>query len=116
VPIPHANSEALPGGANLLDLPFNTIITTIYAIGFAMRLSKSFTIESEISEYVLQTKGEQSASERVNNLLRRAMLEEKYERLEKEAAAFFSEAGASKSDRKETHAYQKAARRAFQRD
>jgi hypothetical protein len=79
-----------------------------------MRISKSFTIEPEVSEYVMKTKGEQSASERVNDLLRRAMLEEKYERLEAEAAAFFGVVGAK--ERKETQAYQRAAIRTFQRD
>ena len=54
-----------------------------------MRISKSFTIEPEVSEYVMKTKGEQSASERVNALLRRAMLQEQEEALEAEAAAFF---------------------------
>lgn len=79
-----------------------------------MRISKSFTIEPEISEYVIKTKGDQSASERVNDLLRRAMLQEEYERLESEAAAFFRVASAK--GRKETQAYQKAAVRTFQRD
>ena len=79
-----------------------------------MRISKSFTIESDISEYVTNTKGKRSASERVNDLLRRAMLQEKYERLETEAAAFFAIAGAK--DRKETHAFQRAARRTLERD
>lgn len=79
-----------------------------------MRISKSFTIEPEISEYVIKTKGDQSASERVNDLLRRAMLQEEYERLESEAAAFFR--APSAKERKETQAYQKAAVRTFQRD
>ncbi len=79
-----------------------------------MRISKSFTIEPEISEYVIKTKGDQSASERVNDLLRRAMLEEKYQRLEEEAAAFFG--AVSAKERKETQAYQKAAVRTLQRD
>jgi hypothetical protein len=79
-----------------------------------MRVAKSFTIDPEISEYVAETKGEQSASERVNDMLRRAMQEEKCQRLEKEAQAFFSAGGAK--DRKETRAFQKAAIRTFQRD
>ncbi len=36
-----------------------------------MRIPKSFTIEPEISKYVDETKGERSASDRVNDLLRR---------------------------------------------
>ncbi len=81
---------------------------------YYMRISKSFTIEPDISEYVTNTKGKRSASERVNDLLRRAMLQEKYERLETEAEAFFAVAGAT--DRKETRAFQTAALRTFERD
>jgi len=79
-----------------------------------MRVPKSFTLDPDISEYVVATKGGQSASERVNDLLRRAMLAEKYERLEREAAAFFSTI--SEAERKETQAFQKAAARTLQRD
>lgn len=79
-----------------------------------MRISKSFTIEPNISEYVTNTKGKRSASERVNDLLRRAMLQEKYERLETEAEVFFTATGAK--HRKETHAFQTAALRTFERD
>lgn len=78
-----------------------------------MRISKSFTIEAEISNYVDETKGERSASERVNDLLRRAMIQEQYERLEAEAAQFFAVA---KSDRGETREFQKASLRTFGRD
>ena len=77
-----------------------------------MRIPKSFTIEAEINEYVTRTKGSRSSSERVNDLLRRAMLQEKYERLESEAEAFFAVA----KDRTETQAFQTAAARTFQRD
>lgn len=78
-----------------------------------MRLAKSFTIEPDINEYVDETKGDRSASERVNELLRRAMLQEQYNRLEAEAAAFFSDAN---TDRAEAKAFQKAALRSFGRD
>ena len=78
-----------------------------------MRLAKSFTIEPEINEYVDETKGSRSASERVNELLRRAMIQEQYDRLEAEAAAFFTD---PKADRWETRAMQKAALRTFGRD
>lgn len=79
-----------------------------------MKLAKSFTIEPEINEYVTRTKGEHSASERVNDLLRRAMLQEKYERLETEAEKFF--AAADEKERKGTQAFQTAALRTFHRD
>jgi hypothetical protein len=78
-----------------------------------MRLPKSFTLEADISEYVDETKGNRSASDRVNELLRRAMMQEQYDRLEAEAAAFFAEA---KADRSETKAMQKEALRTFGRD
>lgn len=79
----------------------------------SMRLAKTFTIEPDINDYVDETKGERSASERVNELLRRAMLQEQYDRLEAEAAAFFADSGAART---ETQAMQKASLRTFSRD
>jgi hypothetical protein len=79
-----------------------------------MRLAKTFTIEPDINEYVDETKGDRSASERVNELLRRAIIEEQYERLDAEAAAFFADE--SKADRGGTKAMQKASLRTFSRD
>jgi hypothetical protein len=78
-----------------------------------MRLAKSFTIEPDINDYVDETKGDRSASDRVNELLRRAILQEQYDRLEAEAAAFFVGA---KAGRSETKSLQKAALRTFARD
>ena len=78
-----------------------------------MRVPKSFTLEEELSDYVDETKGQRSASDRVNELLRRAMLQEQYDRLEAEAAEFFADANA---ERAETRALQKAALRTFKRD
>ena len=78
-----------------------------------MRLAKSFTIEPDINSYVDRTKGDRSASERVNEMLRRAMLQEQYARLEAEAAEFF--AGA-KLDRAATKAFQKEALKTFGRE
>ncbi len=78
-----------------------------------MRLAKSFTIEPDINEYVDATKGAASASERVNELLRRAILQEQYDRLEAEAAEFFADA---KAGRAEAHSFQKASLRTFGRD
>ena len=78
-----------------------------------MRLAKSFTIEPDINEYVDETKGDSSASERINTLLRRAMLQEQYDALAAEAAKFFAN---TKSARAEAKAFQKAALRTFGRD
>jgi hypothetical protein len=86
------------------------IIYPIETRSFAMRLAKSFTIEPDINEYVDETKGDRSASERVNELLRRAMIQEQYDALE--AAEFFSP---SKADRAEARAFQKASLRTFSR-
>ncbi len=77
-----------------------------------MRLAKTFTIEPDINEYVDATKGDASASERVNKLLRRAMLLEQCERLEAEAAEFF---GDTKAGRAEAKSFQKASLRTFGR-
>jgi hypothetical protein len=77
------------------------------------RMPKSFTIEPEINDYVLNTKGSQSASARVNELLKRAILAEQYERLEVEAAAFFADGD---KDRAATKAFQQAAIRTLGRD
>ena len=79
-----------------------------------MRTSKSFTIEQEIDEYVANTRGARSASDRVNELLKRAILQERLEKLEEEAAAFFSDA--RNAARKEARAFQKASLRALARD
>ena len=79
-----------------------------------MRIAKSFTLEPELSDYVNRTKGSRSASDRVNDLLRRAMMHEKYERLEAEARAFYFAAG--ENERKEARAFQRAARRTFERE
>ena len=78
------------------------------------RKAKSFTIEPEVDRYVDTTKGEQSASARVNELLKRAILQEKYEQLEAEAESFFADAGAQ--ERAGTTAFQKAALRSFEKD
>ena len=78
-----------------------------------MRIAKSFTIEADLSKYVDETKGERSASDRVNELLRRAMLEEQYAKLEAEAAEFFAKENA---ERAETKAFQSKALRTLSRD
>jgi hypothetical protein len=78
-----------------------------------VRLAKSFMVDEEINEYVDTTKGNRSASERVNELLRRAMLEEQYEQLEAEAAAFFARVA---DGRREAKAFQNASLRTFDRD
>ena len=80
----------------------------------ATRIIKTYTIDPEIDEYVATTKGDRSASERVNALLRRAMIQERDERLEAEAAAFFTVARGKR--RKGTLDFQEASLRTFDRD
>jgi len=77
------------------------------------RLPKSYTIEPEVNHYVVATKGELSASKRVNELLKRAMIQEQYEQLDREAAAFFA---LEAKNRKETKALQHATRRTLERE
>jgi hypothetical protein len=90
------------------------MINTITTMRTATRLVKSYTIDPEIGEYVATTRGEHSASERVNALLRRAMIQERAEKLEAEAAAFFAVSQGKR--RKGTLDFQEAALRTFERD
>ena len=78
------------------------------------RISKSFTPEGSIVSYVQNTRGSRSNSERVNELLRKAILQERYERLDQEAGEFFS--SPSERERAEAKAFQKASMRSFSRD
>jgi hypothetical protein len=80
------------------------------------RITKSFTIDPELDEYIQATKGESSASQRLNELIKRAMIEEANERLEREAEQFFTKMAASNSGRTGTLAFQKAALTTLARD
>ena len=79
-----------------------------------MRYSKSFTVDRSILDYLQRTRSSRSRSERVNELLRRAILEEQYEALAQEAAEFF--AGAGRTERAESKAFARASRRSLARD
>jgi len=59
-----------------------------------------------------QTKGLESTSERVNQLLRVALEAEKYARLEKEAQQFYG----SINDREETSAFRSATKKSWARE
>jgi hypothetical protein len=80
----------------------------------ATRFSRSFTIDHSILDYLQRTRSGRSRSERVNELLRRAVLAEQYEALEREAAEFF--AGAGRAERAEARAFTRASRRSLARD
>jgi hypothetical protein len=80
----------------------------------AVRSSRSFTIDPSIFEYLQRTRSHGSRSERVNELLHRAILQEQYEALEREAAEFYPQAG--KRDRSETRAFSRATQRTLARE
>ncbi len=76
------------------------------------------TISEDVIAEIANTKRGRSLSERVNELLRRALVLERRERLEQEAAEFF--AGEKERNHKDTaaekHAYSKASKRSLARD
>ena len=78
-----------------------------------MRHAKSFTISEDILTEIANTKGSGSTSERVNELLKRALELERRERLEQEAAEFF--ATDNNESVRERAAYLKASKQALSR-
>lgn len=76
------------------------------------RQIRSFSLEPEVIQQVEETKGSESASERVNQLLRSALEAEKYARLEEEARRFY----ASVNDREEARAFRSAALKSWTRE
>ncbi len=82
--------------------------------GRARRTTRSFSIDPEVHAYVVRTRGAASASERVNQLLQKAIERESDEQFEAEAARFFSVV--REKARKEERAFQKAAIRSLCRD
>lgn len=103
-----------PGVVSSSQLKLSTPLDRIGTMQKAMRVPKSFTLERSIVSYLQNTRGSRSSSERVNELLRKAILQEQYERLEQEAAEFFSTP--SETDRAEAKAFQKASMRSMGRD
>jgi hypothetical protein len=79
-----------------------------------MRKATSLTISSDILNEIALTKGTASTSERVNNLLKRALESERRERIEREAAEFFATENAASV--RERAAFRKAAKRVLSRD
>jgi hypothetical protein len=80
----------------------------------AMRFSRSFTVDRSILDYLQRTRSNRSRSERVNELLRRAIIQEQYETLEREAAEFFAATG--KRECAESRAFAAASRRSITRE
>jgi Arc/MetJ-type ribon-helix-helix transcriptional regulator len=77
-----------------------------------MRIPKTLTVDEYILTEVERTKRRGSASERVNELLKRTLDLEQQERLQREAAVFYSEV----KDRQEVIAFQNTSRRALAKD
>lgn len=67
--------------------------------------TRSFSLDPEVLNEVDRTKGEVSASERVNSLLKYALEMERKASLNQEAAVFFRKVA---DDRRERRAFQKA--------
>jgi predicted CopG family antitoxin len=80
-----------------------------------MRKRATFTIDEDVLHKIDETKNGRSASERVNELLRRGFRAERREQLEREAAAFFAHPE-SAEERAERKAFHKAALRTLARD
>jgi hypothetical protein len=84
-----------------------------FSMPSAARVPKSFTIDKDVDKYVSATKGEHSKSERVNELLRRAIAQENREKFAQEAATFYA---AEAEHRTGTLAFQTAALSVWERD
>jgi hypothetical protein len=78
----------------------------------AVRKTRSFSLDQEVLSEVERTKGEVSASERVNQLLKYALETERKASLSQEAAKFF---GSEPDDRPERRAFQKAGLKSWSR-
>jgi hypothetical protein len=78
----------------------------------AVRKTRSFSLDQEVLSEVERTRGEVSASERVNQLLKYALETERKASLYQEAAQFFSSAP---DDRPERRAFQKAGLKSWSR-
>jgi hypothetical protein len=79
----------------------------------AVRKTRSFSLDPDVLTEVERTKGQASASERVNDLLKYALEMERKAGLYQEAAHFFS---STPDDREERRAFQKANLRTWTRE
>jgi hypothetical protein len=77
------------------------------------RKPRSFSLDPDVLEEVERTKGDTSASERVNQLLKRALELERKASLSNEAAQFFQ---AVPEDREERRAFQRAGIKTWTRE
>lgn len=79
-----------------------------------MRIPKTLTIEESVLAVVERTQGKRSTSERVNELLKLALEQERRQELERESAKFY--AVANGSDRQEERDFEKASMVSWDRD
>jgi len=79
----------------------------------ATRTTRTFSLEREVLRQVERTRGSASTSERVNQLLKVALEEERRKSLHAEAAEFFR---TLKQDRAAEKAFQSASIRSLARD
>ena len=79
-----------------------------------MRLAKTFSVEESLLEQVERTRAGRSASERINELLKRGLEQERRHKLELEAKQFYAQHRSK--DSKEKKAFQKASIRSLARD
>ena len=79
----------------------------------ATKKTRSYSLDPDVLSEVNRTKGDASASERVNQLLKFALEAERRASLSQEAAQFFSTAP---DDREERRALQKATIRSWARE
>jgi hypothetical protein len=78
----------------------------------AVRKTRSFSLDHDVLSEVERTKGSNSASERVNQLLKYALETERKASLYQEAAEFF---GSATEDRQGRRAFQKASLKPWSR-
>ena len=76
-----------------------------------MRVSINLYVDKSLLAEIAATKGDRSTSERVNQLLARALKLERQDALEREAALFYS----GTKGRLEEHSLQKASQRSIAR-
>ncbi len=79
----------------------------------AVRKTRSYSLDPDVLAEVERTKGNVSASERVNRLLKYALEMERKANLQQEVARFF---GTPPDDREERRAFQKANRKSWARE
>ncbi len=78
-----------------------------------LRKTRSFSLDPDVLSEVERTRGQASASERVNHLLKYALELERKAKLCQEAAEFF---GTAPDNREERRAFQKAALKTWTRE